>query len=189
MKLIVGLGNPGEKYEKTRHNIGFMIIDHLAEKLEITNFREKFQGLIGETILNGEKVILLKPQTYMNLSGNSIKEVVSFYKMDIEEDVVVVFDDMDLKLGQIKIKQKGGAGGHNGLKSIISHFGENFIRIKCGIGKPESREEVVNYVLGNFSKSNQEIINELIETSSKAAKSICTAKSIERVIEKVNRKK
>lgn len=189
MKLIVGLGNPGEKYEKTRHNIGFMVIDHLAEKLEIGNFREKFQGLIGETVLNGEKVMLLKPQTFMNLSGNSIKEVVNFYKMDIEEDVIVIFDDMDLKLGQLKIKQKGRAGGHNGLKSIISHFGENFTRVKCGIGKPQTREEVINYVLGNFSKSNQETVDELIETASKAAKSICTAKSIERVIEKFNRKK
>ena len=189
MKLIVGLGNPGEKYENTSHNIGFMVIDYLAEQFEITNFREKFQGLIGEAVVNDEKIMLLKPQTFMNLSGNSIKEVVSFYKLDIEEDVVVVFDDMDLKLGQLKIKQKGSAGGHNGLKSIISHFSENFIRVKCGIGKPETRDGVINYVLGNFPKAEQETVDELIETASKAAKSVCTAKSIERVIEKYNRKK
>ncbi len=188
MKLIVGLGNPGDKYEKTRHNIGFEVIDALAEELEISNFREKFQGLVGEAYVKEDKVLLLKPQTYMNLSGNSIAEVIKFYKIDPVEDLVVVYDDMDLDLGRLKIKKKGSAGGHNGIKSIISHLGGEFIRIKCGIGKAKSREETVNFVLGKFSKEERELADELVEKACKASKSIITAKSIDRVIEKFNRK-
>lgn len=189
MKLIVGLGNPGEKYDKTRHNIGFDVIDYLAKEYKVENFREKFQGLIGDFTIKDEKIILLKPTTYMNLSGNSIQEVVKFYKLDPKEDLIVAYDDMDLKLGAIKIKRKGSPGGHNGIKSIISHCGEEFFRVKCGIGKPESREEVVNYVLGKFSKEEREEIDELVELAGKASKSLATAKSAERVIEKYNRKK
>lgn len=189
MKLIVGLGNPGEKYDKTRHNIGFEVIDALAKKYDVTNFREKFQGEIGEFSIKDEKIFLLKPTTYMNLSGNSVGEVMKFYKMDAAEDLIVVYDDMDLKSGQLKIKQKGSAGGHNGIKSIISHVGEDFFRVKCGIGKPSSREEVVNYVLGRFSKEEREEIDPLVETAMKASKSLATAKSVDKVIAKYNRKK
>jgi len=150
MKLIVGLGNPGEKYEDTRHNIGFKVIDYLVEEYNGTAFREKFQGLISEITYKDDKILLLKPQTYMNLSGNSVNDVVKFFKLNPKEDLIVAFDDMDLKSGQIKIKRKGSAGGHNGMKSIISHLGEEFIRVKLGIGKPDTREEVINYVLGRF---------------------------------------
>jgi PTH1 family peptidyl-tRNA hydrolase len=189
MKLIVGLGNPGEKYDKTRHNIGFDVIDNLAQELGVTNFRDKFNGDIGEANIQGEKVFLLKPMTFMNLSGDSIREVVKFYKLDPKEDIIVIYDDMDIPLGKLKIKKKGSAGGHNGIKSIISHLGQEFIRIKCGIGKPKKGEEVVNYVLGYFSKKErEEEIMPLIETASKAAKSLVTAKNIDRVIEKYNRK-
>lgn len=189
MKLIVGLGNPGDKYENNRHNIGFKVIDELKKNNEGSDYREKFQGLLSEIKYKDDKILLLKPQTYMNLSGNSVNELIRFYKLDPKEDLIVVFDDMDLKSGQIKIKRKGSAGGHNGIKSIISHVGEEFIRVKLGIGKPETREDVINYVLGNFSREELEIINPLIEEGMKASKSLATAKEIERVIEKFNRKK
>ena len=189
MKLIVGLGNPGKEYDKTRHNIGFDIIDMLAEDLKVGSFREKFQGLIGEGQIDGEKVFLLKPMTYMNLSGNSIKEVINFYKLNPEEDLIVVYDDMDLEPGQMKIKLKGSAGGHNGIKSIISHLGENFFRIKCGIGKAKRREETVNFVLGGFSKEEMKEIEPLMDHAVKASKALVTAKSIDRVIQKYNKKK
>lgn len=189
MKLIVGLGNPGEKYDKTRHNIGFEVIDALAKEYKVENFRGKFQGEVGDFTIKDEKIILLKPMTYMNLSGNSVNEVIKFYKLDPTTDLIVVYDDMDLDTGRLKIKQKGSAGGHNGIKSIISHVGEEFIRVKCGIGKPRVREDVVNYVLGKFTKEEEEEVELLIETAMKASKSLATAKSIEKVIGKYNRKK
>lgn len=189
MKLIVGLGNPGEKYSKTRHNIGFEVIDMLAEDLKISGFREKFQGFIGEATVKDEKVYLLKPQTFMNLSGNSIKEVLKFYKIDPEEDLIVIYDDMDLDLGKLKIKVKGSPAGHNGIKSIISHIGENFIRLKCGIGKAKSREETVNFVLGRFSKEESKDVDPMIENASKAAQALITAKDISRIMQKYNQKK
>ncbi len=189
MKLIVGLGNPGEKYDKTRHNIGFEVIDYHAEELKVSNFREKFQGIIGETVIKDEKVFLLKPQTFMNLSGNSINEVIKFYKMNPEEDLIVIYDDMDLDQGQLKIRLKGSPGGHNGIKSIISHLGDNFIRVKCGIGKSKRREDTVNYVLGRFSKEESELITPMIEDAAKAAKSLVTAKDMGRIMQKYNQKK
>lgn len=189
MKLIVGLGNPGKEYESTRHNIGFDIIDELAKELEITSFREKFQGLVGEGYIKDEKVFLLKPQTFMNLSGNSIGELVKFYKLSPSEDVIVIYDDMDLSLGQFKIKVKGSAGGHNGIKSTISHIGEEFFRLKCGIGKSKRRDDTVNFVLGRFLKEEMDEVITLIDTAVKASKSLATAKSIDRVIQKFNQKK
>lgn len=188
MKLIVGLGNPGEKYAGTRHNIGFEVIDYLAKEYNAPPFREKFKGLVSEIQYKDDKILLLKPQTYMNLSGDSVSDLVKFFKLNPKEDLIVAFDDMDLKSGQIKIKRKGSAGGHNGMKSIISHVGEEFIRVKLGIGKPEVKEEVINYVLGRFGKSEMEFINPLIEKGAKAAKSLATSKEIDRVIEKYNRK-
>lgn len=189
MKLIVGLGNPGDKYSKTRHNIGFDVIDDLADTLNINNFRDKFNGDLGEAIVDGEKVLLLKPMTFMNLSGDSVREAIKFYKLDPKKDLIVIYDDMDIPLGKLKIKEKGRAGGHNGVKSIISHLGEEFLRIKCGIGKPKKNEEVVHFVLGEFGKKErEEEILPLIDTAGKAAKSLVTAKSIARVIEKFNRK-
>ncbi|MEG1364678.1 MAG: aminoacyl-tRNA hydrolase [Cetobacterium sp.] len=144
MKLIVGLGNPGREYERTRHNVGFEIIDDIAKQISVTGFKEKYQGLLAEGNLGGEKVLLLKPQTYMNLSGNSVAQVVKFYKIDPVTEMIVIFDDMDLPLGKIRVKEKGSAGGHNGIKSIISHLGQDFMRIKCGIGKAKTKDENVN---------------------------------------------
>lgn len=148
MYLIVGLGNPEEEYSKTRHNMGFNAINKIAEKYNIKVKQRKFQALYGSGIIENEKVILLKPQTYMNLSGNSVKEAIDFYKININH-LIVIYDDMDIEPGKIKIRKKGSAGGHNGMKSIIQQLGtENFSRIRIGIGRPIHKGDEINYVIG-----------------------------------------
>uniref|UniRef100_UPI0025FA3852 aminoacyl-tRNA hydrolase n=1 Tax=uncultured Clostridium sp. TaxID=59620 RepID=UPI0025FA3852 len=170
MFLIVGLGNPGSQYEDTRHNIGFKVIDNIAKEYNIEINRQKFKGMCGEGFINGEKVILLKPTTYMNLSGESIREVVDFYKIS-NEDVLVIYDDISLDVGRLRIREKGSAGGHNGIKSIIAHLGTDiFPRIKVGVGQPNV--DLVNYVLGKFTKEEMEVLSESIDASTKAAKEI-----------------
>lgn len=170
MFLIVGLGNPGSQYEDTRHNIGFKIVDNIAKEYNIEINRQKFKGMCGEGFINGEKVILLKPTTYMNLSGESIREVVDFYKLS-NDDVLVIYDDISLDVGRLRIREKGSAGGHNGIKSIIAHLGTDiFPRIKVGVGQPNV--DLVNYVLGKFTKEEMEVLNESIDASTKAAKEI-----------------
>lgn len=186
MKLIVGLGNPGTQYENTRHNIGFEVAESLAESLKIDNFKSKFQGKLGEGSYLGEKVLILMPHTFMNLSGNSLIEAVKFYKLDPIKDVIVVYDDMDLNIGKIRIREKGSSGGHNGVKSIISHIGEQFIRVKCGIGKPVNREQVVNFVLSKFGKSEKADVDEMIELTKDALKEMIEGKNIEKVMLKYN---
>ena len=163
MFLIVGLGNPGAEYAATRHNIGFMTADYLHKKYNFSPFKSKFDGLIAEGKINNEKVLLLKPQTFMNLSGNSVVKTAHFYKI-LPENVVVIHDDMDLPVGKLKAKIGGGAGGHNGLKSIDAAITPNYNRIRIGVGHPQGHgEEVVNYVLGGFSKTDKEAINHIIE--------------------------
>ena len=170
MFLIVGLGNPGSQYEDTRHNIGFKVVDNMAKEYNIEINRQKFKGMCGEGFINGEKVILLKPTTYMNLSGESIREVVDFYKLS-NDDVLVIYDDISLDVGRLRIREKGSAGGHNGIKSIIAHLGTDiFPRIKVGVGQPNV--DLVNYVLGKFTKEEMEVLNESIDASTKAAKEI-----------------
>lgn len=170
MFLIVGLGNPGSQYEDTRHNIGFKVVDNIAKEYNIEINRQKFKGMCGEGFINGEKVILLKPTTYMNLSGESIREVVDFYKLS-NYDVLVIYDDISLDVGRLRIREKGSAGGHNGIKSIIAHLGTDiFPRIKVGVGQPNV--DLVNYVLGKFTKEEMEVLNESIDASTKAAKEI-----------------
>lgn len=186
MKLIVGLGNPGSKYEKTRHNIGFEVINYLQKDLGITNEKEKFQGLISEKNIDGEKVLFLKPQTFMNLSGNSIIEVINFYKLNPKTDLVVIYDDMDLPVGKLRVKEKGSSGGHNGIKSIISHLGDEFLRIKCGIGKP--KDNTIDFVLGQFSKSEQEEVTLMIENASKCACDIIKDIELSKIMQKYNKK-
>ena len=150
MKLIVGLGNPGSQYRDTRHNAGFMLIDRLANGLGISVEQSKFKGIFGEGVYQGEKVILLKPMTYMNLSGEAVRAVIDWYKID-HGDIIVAYDDMDIDIGKIKFRPKGSAGGHNGIKSLIAHLGtEQFARCKIGIGRPLGRE-VVSHVLSKFS--------------------------------------
>lgn len=152
MYIIVGLGNPGNEYESTRHNTGFITIDKLANKYNIKISTKKHKALIGSGIINGEKVVLVKPQTYMNLSGEAVYEVVNFYKEELK-NVIAIFDDIDLPLGTIRIKEKGSAGTHNGVKSLVHELGsQEFKRIKVGIGKPNEKLDLIGYVLGKFSK-------------------------------------
>lgn len=186
MKLIVGLGNPGKKYENTRHNIGFMVIDSLKKELGILGENSKFQGLISEKNINGEKFLFLKPQTFMNLSGNSIVEAVNFYKLDIKKDVFIIYDDMDLELGRLRVKEKGSAGGHNGMKSIISYLGSEFIRIRCGIGG--AKYNVIDHVIGAFDKDEQELVNEMIKKCVECLLDVINLDKIEKIMQKYNTK-
>ena len=160
MKLIVGLGNPGEQYKLTRHNIGFIFIDEYLKENNITDIREKFKSEFIQTNYKGEKVFYQKPLTFMNLSGEAIGEAIRFFKIDPKTELFVIYDDMDLSFGKLKIKTNGRAGGHNGIKSIIQHVGEEFVRIKFGIGKAKSKEETIGHVLGKFSPDEKEILKE-----------------------------
>ncbi|WP_110926084.1 aminoacyl-tRNA hydrolase [Bacillus massiliglaciei] len=168
MKIIIGLGNPGKQYEKTRHNVGFEVIDELAQKWSISLDQAKHKGIYGTGVVNGEKVILLKPLTYMNLSGESIAAVMDFYKAEIE-DVVVLYDDLDLPTGKIRLRQKGSAGGHNGIKSTIAHLGtSDFNRIRIGIGRPAGRIPITDYVLGRFTAEEWKEIAQAVQKSAAA---------------------
>ncbi len=170
MFLIVGLGNPGKEYEDTRHNIGFKVIDNIAKEYNIEINRQKFKGVYGEGFINNKKVMLLKPTTYMNLSGESVREVVDFYNLENSE-VIVIYDDISLEVGKLRIRDKGSAGGHNGIKSIIAHLGSDiFPRIKVGIGQPNG--DLVKYVLGKFTKEEMTILSESIDASTKATEEI-----------------
>ena len=170
MFLIVGLGNPGKEYEDTRHNIGFKVVDNIAREYNIEINRQKFKGTYGEGFIDGEKVTLLKPTTYMNLSGESVREVVDFYNLD-NEDILVIYDDISLEIGTLRIREKGSAGGHNGIKSIIAHIGSDvFPRIKVGVGQPSG--DLIKHVLGKFTKEEAHILSESINISTKAAKEI-----------------
>lgn len=163
MFLVVGLGNPGSEYEATRHNIGFMAVDVIADRYKFSSFKSKFDGLIADGSIEGQKCLLLKPQTYMNLSGNSVIKAVSFYKI-LPENIIVIHDDMDLQISQIKAKLGGGTGGHNGLKSIDAHIGSNYNRIRLGVGHPKGQGDmVINHVLSRFSKTDLEYVNKNIE--------------------------
>ncbi len=186
MKLVVGLGNPGDKYAKTRHNIGFEVINRLQKDLNIVGEKDKFQGFLSEKNIDGEKVLFLKPQTFMNLSGNSIAAVVNFYKIDAKNDMIVIYDDMDLPVGKMRVKEKGSSGGHNGIKSIISHLGDEFLRIKCGIGK--SKDDTIDFVLGQFDKSEQEIVDKMIENASDCALDLIRDVELGRIMQKYNKK-
>ena len=159
MKLIVGLGNPGKEYENTRHNIGFIFLDYFANKNNIKIEKEKFNGLYAQTIINDEKVILLKPLSYMNLSGEVVKKYVDFFKIDLN-DIIIINDDLDMVFGKIRLRPDGSSGGHNGLKNIALNLGtEKFKRIKYGISNDKSID-TKDYVLGKFSKDEMKIIED-----------------------------
>ena len=161
MYIIVGLGNPGRKYENTRHNVGFSAVDVIAEKNHITMGEEKFKAIIGKGMIAGEKVVLVKPQTFMNLSGESVRRVLDFYKVDETQELIVISDDISLDVGRLRIRKKGSAGGHNGLKNIILHLGHgNFHRIKVGVGEKPTGYDLADYVLGHFSKEEQKVMEE-----------------------------
>ncbi len=164
MKLIVGLGNPGKEYENTRHNAGFKFIDEYAKSKGLTFNQNKFKGLYTTFINNGEKIILLKPQKYMNLSGEVVRDFVNFFKINIE-DILIICDDLDTPLGKIKIKYKGSSGGHNGLKNIEQNLNTNeYKRIKIGISNDKNQDRI-NYVIGKMPKEDLEKLNEVISHS------------------------
>jgi PTH1 family peptidyl-tRNA hydrolase len=162
MHLLVGLGNPGDKYRHNRHNVGFMAIDAIASRHGNPAFRQKFQGLIADGAIAGEKVLLLKPQTWMNNSGDSIQAVLQFYKL-AAEDVTVLYDEIDLAPGKVRIKRGGGNGGHNGLRSIDPQIGTGYRRVRIGVGHPGHKDAVMPHVLGDFSKADHEWLDPLLE--------------------------
>lgn len=170
MFLIVGLGNPEKKYDKTRHNIGFDTIDALADKYNISMNEKKHKALCGTGVIDGVKVLLAKPQTYMNLSGDSVAEIVNFYKIDPEEEMIVIFDDISLAPGNIRVRKKGSAGGHNGIKSIIARTGtQNFMRIKVGVGEKPAGWNLADHVLGHFSREDRALVEDAIKDAEAAA--------------------
>ena len=189
MLVIVGLGNPDDKYQGTRHNIGFDVIDLLAEKYNIAVDTKKHRAYIGKGIIGGQKVILAKPQTYMNLSGESVRSLVEYYKVDPETELLIIFDDISLDVGQLRIRKKGSAGGHNGIKNIIANLGTSvFQRIKVGVGEKPKGYDLADYVLGRFSKEERELIKEGFECAAEAVAMI-TAGEIDQAMNKYNRKR
>ncbi len=163
MQLLVGLGNPGDKYSNNRHNVGFMAIDAIAARHGIGPFRQKFQGLIAEGTIGGNRVLLLKPQTYMNNSGDSIGAATRFYKLPAEA-VTVLYDEIDLSPGKVRIKRGGGNGGHNGLRSIDPQIGTDYRRVRIGVGHPGHKDAVMPWVLGDFSRQERAWLDPLLQT-------------------------
>lgn len=173
MFIIAGLGNPTLRYEGTRHNVGFEVIDTLADKYNIAVETRKSRALIGKGIIAGQKVILVKPQTYMNLSGESIGALADYYKIDEEKELLVIYDDVSLDVGQLRIRRKGSAGGHNGIKNIIAHLGTDvFSRIKVGVGEKPKGYDLADYVLGHFSGEDREIMQESYRKAADAVEMI-----------------
>ena len=172
MYFIVGLGNPGLQYENTRHNAGFLTIDYLARKHNIDVRKSKFKSLYGQGMIGGQKVMLIKPQTYMNNSGEAVRELRNFYKFDIDK-LIVIYDDIDIDFGTIRLRKKGSAGSHNGMKSIIYHIQDDkFPRIKISIGKKPEYMDLANFVLSGFSQKEVEVIEDEIRLASKSIETI-----------------
>ncbi|MBD5493099.1 MAG: aminoacyl-tRNA hydrolase [Lachnospiraceae bacterium] len=175
MYIIAGLGNPGREYENTRHNTGFMVIDEAAEKYNINVTEKKHKALIGKGIIGGQKVILVKPQTFMNLSGESIREVIDYYKIDEKAELIVISDDISLEAGAIRIRKRGSAGGHNGLKNIILHLGhDEFQRIRMGVGEKPQEYELIDYVLGRFDEQDSKLIAASVKEAAEAIEVMIT---------------
>ena len=169
MFLIAGLGNPGKEYEKTRHNAGFCALDVLSEKYNISVKENEHKALVGKGYIEGMKVLLVKPQTYMNNSGEALRAICDYYKIDPETEVIVLYDDISLDVGMLRIRDKGSAGGHNGIKSIISHFGtQNFMRIKIGVGDKIPQMDLADHVLGNFQKEDVDTMKESFKKAAEA---------------------
>jgi PTH1 family peptidyl-tRNA hydrolase len=165
MKAVIGLGNPGIKYSQTKHNVGFMLVDKIVKE-EAFSYRNDFRGKVAEGRMGGERVFFLKPYTYMNLSGLSVKELVSYYKIS---DLLVVVDDMDLPVGKIRLRSKGSSGGHNGMKSIIAELGtQDFWRLKIGVGRPKEHIDVINHVLSTFDKEEAKALEDVLENAAQA---------------------
>ncbi len=188
MYIIAGLGNPGRDYENTRHNIGFDVIDRLADQENIGVLEKKHKAIIGKGMIAGEKCILAKPQTFMNLSGESVRALLDYYKADETADLIVISDDISLDVGQIRIRKKGSAGGHNGLKNIIAHLGhDSFMRVKMGVGEKPRGWDLADYVLGHFSPSEREIMDEAAERAADAVR-MMIAEDVDVAMNEYNRK-
>lgn len=188
MKVIAGLGNPGKDYQRTRHNVGFMVIDELVEKLKASPYKIKFQALIAEANIKGEKVLLVKPQTYMNNSGDSLREILNFYKIP-PEDLIVIYDDIDIGFATLRIRKKGSAGSHNGMKSIIYQIqADTFPRVRIGVGKKHPNQDLANFVLSNFAKEEEEEISSAVGKASLAVISM-VEDGVDQAMNKYNMKK
>lgn len=188
MYIIAGLGNPTAQYEGTRHNVGFDVIDVIAKQYNISVDVRKSRAFIGKGMIEGQKVILVKPQTYMNLSGESIRGLVDYYKIDPENELVVIYDDVSLDVGQLRIRKKGSAGGHNGIKNIIAHLGTQiFPRIKVGVGEKPKKYDLADYVLGHFSKGEKEQMEEGYRNAMRAVELMLTGR-IDEAMNEYNRK-
>lgn len=185
MKMIVGLGNPGKKYENTKHNVGFMVVDQLAKEHGAVFKKNTFEAEVADYFVNGEKILLVKPLTFMNESGRAVGPLMTYFGVYLEELVVVV-DDLDMELGKLRLRQKGSAGGHNGLKSIISHIGtQDFNRIKIGIGRPNGKT-VVNHVLSTFAKEDTAIITNSVARAAEAADDFVSGKDFLQTMNRFN---
>ncbi len=188
MYLIVGLGNPESDYAKTRHNMGFNVINKLSSKYNIEVNKSKFKGLVGSGIIEGEKVILLKPQTFMNLSGESLIEALNFYKLTPEE-LIVIYDDIDIEPGNIRIRKNGSAGTHNGMKSILEHLKtEQFTRVRVGIGKPKEHIDMITHVIGHITEEELKMLDEGVEKAKEAVIEI-VKNDVSSAMNKYNKKK
>ena len=187
VKLIVGLGNPGEKYIETKHNVGFMLVDKICKDLDLKFTADKiFQADIASTFLNGEKVYFVKPTTFMNESGKAVQALLAYYGLDIE-DLLVIYDDLDMEVGKIRLRSKGSAGGHNGIKSIIKHIGsQEFKRIKIGIGRPKEGMTVVHHVLGKFDKDDYIMILNTLDKVNNAVNYYLQSGNFEQTMQKYN---
>lgn len=175
MYIVVGLGNPTREYKGTRHNVGFDAIDVIADKYKIDVSSKKHKAVYGAGYIEGYKTALVKPQTFMNLSGESVREFIDYYKCDVEEELIVLYDDIDLDVGQLRIRKKGSAGGHNGIKNIIAHLNtQSFNRIKIGVGEKPKGMDLADYVLGHFSKSDRVFIDETLINAADAVRLMIT---------------
>lgn len=189
MYIIAGLGNPSKEYKNTRHNIGFDVIDVIADKNKIDVSTIKHKALIGKGMIGSEKVILVKPQTYMNLSGESLIDVCQYYKIDVESELIVIYDDIALDVGAIRVRKNGSAGGHNGMKSIIQHLStENFMRIRMGVGEKPKGYDLADYVLGHFTGQERELMDKGAIDAFNAVE-IILSEGIDKAMNMYNRKK
>ncbi|HEO0243043.1 TPA: aminoacyl-tRNA hydrolase [Streptococcus agalactiae] len=187
VKMIVGLGNPGSKYNDTKHNIGFMAVDRIVKDLDV-NFTEdkNFKAEIGSDFINGEKIYFIKPTTFMNNSGIAVKALLTYYNISIK-DMIIIYDDLDMEVGKIRFRQKGSAGGHNGIKSIIAHLGtQEFDRIKVGIGRPNGRITVINHVLGKFDKNDEIMILNTLDKVDNAVNYYLQTNDFQKTMQKYN---
>ncbi|MCD8225263.1 MAG: aminoacyl-tRNA hydrolase [Clostridiales bacterium] len=189
MYIIAGLGNPTKEYNHTRHNVGFCVIDVLADRYGIDVSEKKHKALCGRGVIEGQKVLLMKPQTFMNLSGESVRAAVDYYKADAAADVIVIFDDVSLEPGQLRVRRQGSAGGHNGVKSIIAQLGtQDFARVKVGIGAKPPRMDLADYVLGHFSQGEQTQMDDAFDEAAKAVVMMITD-GTDAAMNQFNRKK